>query len=218
MADEDSRTGARYADAAVLDWLQRLHAPHDAGLERAYRSPETNGIPAIQIGPSEGRMLQILLRTIAARRVVEVGTLAGYSAIWMARGLPPGGRLWTIESDPRHAEIARRNFEAAGVLDRVELRLGAALDVLPGLAAEGPFDAVFIDADKGGYPDYGRWAATNLRTGGLLLGDNAFFFGRLLADDDPTADAMRRFHREAAALFDSVCAPTPDGLLLGVKR
>lgn len=218
MADEDSRTGTRYADAALLDWLNRLHAPHDPGLEAAFDAPRAHGIPAIQVGPSEGRLLSLLLRMIGAKRVVEVGTLAGYSAIWLARALPPDGRLYTIEYDPGHAEIARRSFEEAQVGDRVELLVGAGADVLPRLTPKGPFDAVFLDADKAGYPAYGKWAAANLRPGGLLLGDNAYFFGKLLAEDDPSAEAMRRFHVEAAESFHTVCMPTPDGLLLGIKK
>lgn len=218
MADEDSRGGTRYADAAVLDWLNRLHAPHDAGLEAAFHAPQAHGIPAIQVGPSEGRLLSLLLRMVGAKKVVEVGTLAGYSAIWLARALPEDGRLFTIEHDPRHAEIARGALERAQVADRVELLVGEGAQVLPQLSSKGPFDAVFIDADKGGYPTYGAWAAENLRPGGLLLGDNAYFFGKLLAEDDPSAEAMRRFHVEAAEAFDTVCVPTPDGLLLGIKR
>lgn len=218
MADKDSRAGSHYADVPTLDWLHRVHAAHDEGLERAFLAPESEGLPAIQVGPSEGRTLQLLIRLSGAGKVVEIGTLAGYSAIWMARALPHGGRLWTIENDPRHAEVARRSFEAAGVADRIDLREGAALDVLPELEDEGPFDAVFIDADKGNYDRYGRWAAEHLRPGGILLGDNAYFFGKLLAEDDPSAAAMRRFHEEAARHFDSVCLPTPDGLLLGIKR
>lgn len=218
MADEDSRAGKRYADEGTLEWLDKLHAAHDSGLDRAFRAPEIEGIPRIQVGPSEGRLLELLLRMVHAKKVVEVGTLAGYSAIWMARALPPGGRLYTIEHDPRHAEIARRSFDQAGVADRVDLRVGEGLDVLAELVSEGPFDAVFVDADKSGYPAYGRWAAENLRPGGLLLGDNSYYFGKLLAEDDPSAEAMRRFHREAAAAFDTVCIGTPDGLLLGIKK
>jgi caffeoyl-CoA O-methyltransferase len=146
-----------------------------------------------------------------------VGTLAGYSTIHLARGLAPGGHLWSVEYDGHHAEVARGNIEAAGLTDRVTVVQGAGLDVLPTLEEHGPFDAVFIDADKVNYDGYGRWAARNLRPGGLLLGDNAVYFGRLLEDAD-AAPAMRRFHEEAAAHFDTVCIPTPDGLLLGIKR
>lgn len=217
MADESSRAGTRYADAEVLDWLAGVHAPHDAALARAFEAPEREGMPAIQVGPSEGRTLELLLRLAGARRVVEIGTLAGYSAIWIGRAVGEGGRVWTLESDPGHAEVARRNLEEAGLGDRVRVVVGAALDRLPDLEPEGPFDAVFIDADKGSYDRYGRWAAENLRPGGILLGDNAYFFGKLLAEGDESAAAMRRFHQEAAERFHSVCLPTPDGLLIGIK-
>jgi caffeoyl-CoA O-methyltransferase len=153
-----------------------------------------------------------------ARKVVEFGTLAGYSAIRMAQALPPDGHLWSLEFDPKHAAIARANLEAAGVADQVTVIVGPALDALPSLAQLGPFDAVFIDADKGNYDRYGAWARMALRTGGLLLGDNAYYFGNLLAEDDAEAAAMRRFHEQAKEAFDTVCLPTPDGLLLGIKR
>jgi caffeoyl-CoA O-methyltransferase len=218
MADPSSRAGVRYADPELLAWLERVHVAHDSGLERAFRSPEQDGIPSIMVGRSEGRALTLLLQMIGAQRAVEIGTLAGYSAIHLARGLRAGGRLETIELDPRHAQIARGNLAAAGVADRVEVHEGAALEVLARLEARGPFDAVFVDADKGNYDHYGRWAAKNLRPGGLLIGDNAFYFGKLLDRDDPAAAAMRRFHEEAAKAFDSVCLPTPDGMLLALKR
>lgn len=217
MADSDSRAGSSYLTRAILDYLAATHAPHDAGLAQAFASPETRGLPAIQVGPSEGKMLGFLLRLAGAKKVVEVGTLAGYSAIHMARALPPEGHLWTIEFDPKHAEVARDNIAAAGLSDRVTVLQGAGLDVLPTLSQHGPFDAVFIDADKANYDAYGRWAAQNLRTGGLLLGDNAVYFGKLLEEAD-AAPAMRRFHEEATRHFDTVCIPTPDGLLLGIKR
>jgi caffeoyl-CoA O-methyltransferase len=217
MADRDSRAGARYADDRLLDYVARVHAGHDAGLEAAFTAPEREDMPAIMVGPSEGRLLGLLLAMVRAQRIVEIGTLAGYSAIHMARALSPSGRLWTIEADADHAAVARRNIGIAGLDDRIEVVEGAALDVLPGLVGNGPFDAVFIDADKGNYDRYGRWAAANLRPGGLLLGDNAFLFGNLL-DDTDTAAAMRRFHEEAAEAFDSACIPTPDGLLLGIRR
>jgi len=217
MADPDSRKGSRYADEAVLDYLATVHTPHDEALEAAFEAHERHGIPPIQVGPAEGKLLQLWLTVIGAKKVVEVGTLAGYSAIWMARALPEGGKLISIEHEPKHAEIARANLELAGLSDKVEVRLGDGVEVLADLTDEGPFCAVFIDADKGRYDQYGRWALANLRPGGLLLGDNAFLFGKLLADDERGA-AMRRFHEEAAAAMDSVCVPTPDGLVVARKR
>jgi len=216
MADDSSRSGAaRYATPEVLSWLALTHAPHDEALERAFRAGELHGIPAIQIGPAEGRTLQILLRLAGAKKVVEVGTLAGYSAIWIARALPEDGHLWTIEHEPKHAAIARENLAAAGVEDRVTVVEGDGVEQLANLAPKGPFCAVFVDADKGRYDRYGAWAIEHLRRGGLLLGDNAFFFGKLVDEDDPSAAAMRRFHEGAAAKLESVCMPTPDGLLVG---
>ena len=217
MADKDSRSGARYSTAELLKYVDELHAPHDAGLDAAFDAPGKNEMPAIQVGKSEGKFLELLLKISQARKVVEVGTLAGYSAIRMARALPPGGKVWTIEFDPRHAEVARKAIDTAGVSGKVEVLVGAGLDVLPSLEKHGPFDVVFIDADKENYDGYGRWAAKNLRAGGLLLGDNAYLFGQLL-EKDPRAEAMRRFHEEAAKAFDTTCIPTPDGLLLGIKR
>ncbi|MBS1119125.1 MAG: O-methyltransferase family 3 [Deltaproteobacteria bacterium] len=215
MADLDSRAGVRYTTPAILDYVDRTHVPHDPGLARAFTVPE--GIPAIQVSPSDGRMLHLLLRLIEARKVVELGTLLGYSALHMARALAPGGRLWTIELDPHHAELAHGNLVAAGVADRVSVIVGAAREVLPMLEPEGPFDAVFIDADKEGYDYYGAWAVQHLRRGGLVLGDNAYLFGELM-DDSPRARAMRAFHEQIASTCDSVCAPTPDGLVVGIKR
>ena len=217
MADRDSRAGTRYYDPAILEYVEKVHAAHDGGLDSAFTSPDRDHIPAIQVGKSEGRLLELLVRMVGARRAVEVGTLAGYSAIRIARGLGDDGRLWTIEVMPEHAEVARRNLATAGLTERVEVVIGDAMAVLPALETHGPFDAVFIDADKERYDQYGRWAARNLRPGGLLVGDNAFLFGNLL-HDTPAGLAMRRFHEEAAAAFDSVCVPTPDGLLVGLKR
>lgn len=218
MADSDSRAGSRYATPEVTRWVDELHAAHDAGLERAFLAPELNGMPAIQVGIAEGKLLNLLLRMISAKKVVEFGTLAGYSALRMARALPEDGHLWSLEFDPRHAAIARDNLAAAGLAEKVTVLVGPALDALPALEAHGPFDAVFIDADKGTYDRYGAWAAKALRPGGLLLGDNAYYFGNLLDEGNNDAAAMRRFHQQAQAAFDTVCIPTPDGLLLGIKR
>jgi caffeoyl-CoA O-methyltransferase len=173
-------------------------------------------MPEIQLAPAEGRLLELLLRLIQARKVVEIGTLAGYSALWMVRALPPEGHLWTLESDADHAEVARGVIADAGYADQVTVIEGAALEVLPKLSDFGPFCAVFIDADKARYDRYGRWARTNLRDGGLLIGDNAYLFGHLL-DDREDAAGMRRFHEEMASHFLSLCVPTPDGLAVGLK-
>ena len=217
MADDASRAGFRYDSREILAFVNDLHAPHDPALTAAFEAPTRHGLPPIQVGPSEGKLLGLLLRMIGARKVVEFGTLAGYSALHMARVLPLDGHLWSLELDPRHAEVARDNLALAGLSERATILIGPALEALPILEVEAPFDAVFLDADKGNYDRYGRWAAAHLRPGGLLLGDNAFLFGRLL-DPDAEAQAMRRFHQEAAAAFDTVCIPTPDGLLLGIKK
>lgn len=218
MADSNSRKGSGgYCTPAILDFVERVHAKHDAALERAYRAPEARGIPAIQLAPSEGKLLELLTRMIGATRAVEVGTLAGYSALRIARGLAPNGTLHTIEVDPQHARIASDNLVAAGLRERVEIHIGPGAQILPKLVAHGPFDLVFLDADKEGYPEYGAWAAANLRKGGLLIADNAYYFGALL-DDDRSAEAMRRFHEAVPLSFDSVCTPTPDGMVIGIKR
>lgn len=217
MADFDSREGLRYADAAISDYLDQLHAPHDAALARAYGAPEQHDMPAIQISPSEGKTISLLLRLVGARTVIEVGTLAGYSALRMARELPEDGHLWSLELDPKHAAVAAANLEAAGLSGRVEILVGDALVNLAALAPETPVDAVFIDADKGRYPDYLEHAERLLRPGGLLLADNVYLFGRLLEESHEAA-AMRRFHERVAERFDSVCLPTPDGLLVGLRH
>jgi len=216
MADTESREGLRYGTPEVARFVDDLHAPHDAALDAAFGAPRTKGFPAIQLGPAEGRLIEMLAQMLQARRVVEIGTLTGYSAIRLARGLAPGGCLWTVEHDPAHAKEARARIAEAGLAEQVEVLEGDAVAELPALSELGPFDLVFLDADKGRYDLYAQWAYEHLRPGGVLLADNAYFFGRLL-EDDPEAEAMRRFHREAAERFRTVCIPTPDGLLLGVK-
>lgn len=218
MADPDSREGFRYGTPEVRRFVDALHGAHDAALARAFEAPEREDLPAIQVGPAEGALLELLAMLSGARRAVEIGTLAGYSAIHLARGMAPDGTLWTLESEPRHAAIARTSIAEAGLADRIEVVEGDAVQTLPALERHGPFDLVFLDADKGRYDVYGRWAVAHLRRGGVLLADNAYFFGRLLAHDDRDAEAMRRFHHEVAGALRTTCIPTPDGLLLGIKR
>jgi caffeoyl-CoA O-methyltransferase len=215
MADHDSRAGTRYTNPELLAYVDRVHAPADAALTRAFAVPE--GIPAIQVGRNEGKLLYLLLQLVAAKKVVEVGTLIGFSAIHLARGVGRDGHVWTIEYEPRHAELARANLAAAGIADRVTVCVGAGVEVLPTLVEHGPFDAVFIDAAKEGYEHYGRWAVANLRAGGLVIADNAYVFGELLADN-ARGRTMRAFHEYIAANCQSVCVPTGDGLVIGVIR
>jgi caffeoyl-CoA O-methyltransferase len=216
MADNDSRSGVRYSTPEILAFVESTHATHDASLARAYAAPAQHGMPSIQLAVSEGKLLTLFTRLAAARKVVEIGTLAGYSALRIARGLPTDGKLWTLEIDPKHAKVAQDNLEAAGLWNRVKVLVGPALASLKTIENEAPFDMVFVDADKEGYVDYARWAHANLRPGGLLLADNAYYFGKLMADS-PAAARVREFHQFTGEHFDSVCIPTPDGLVLGLK-
>jgi caffeoyl-CoA O-methyltransferase len=217
MADPNSRDGSSYGTTQVRAFVDALHAGHDGALASAFDAPAREAMPQIQVSPSEGRALSLLAMLIAAERAVEIGTLAGYSAIQIARGMRPNGKLWTLENEPRHAAVARANIERAGLARRIEVVEGDAGDRLGELEVHAPFDLVFLDADKGRYDLYARWATRHLREGGVLVADNAYFFGRLLEDSED-AEAMRRFHRETAASLDTACLPTPDGLLLAIKR
>ncbi len=216
MADSDSRAGIRYATPEIVAFCDGVHVAADTPSRGAFSSPERENMPAIMVGLSEGRLLGLLARLSGAQRIVEVGTLAGFSAIELAGGIRDDGHLWTIEHDPRHAAVARKNIAAAGLSDRITVVDGDGVAELAGLEAHGPFDLVFVDADKARYDQYGRWARRHLRPGGLLLMDNAYLFGRLMDDGDAPA-AMRRAHEEAAAHLDSVCIPTPDGLILAIQ-
>jgi caffeoyl-CoA O-methyltransferase len=224
VADPDTLAGKTYWTPAIEAYLRGLYAREDPGMQEALRSARGAGMPEIQVSPTDGRIIEILLRLIGARRVVEIGTLSGYSAQWIARALPADGRLWTVEASPKHARVARGVLDRAGLSDRVILIEGKALEILPALQPEGPFDAVFVDADKYGYPDYARWAIDNLRPGGLLIGDNAYLFANLVdprpdrPEDDRARAAMQAFHELIAREMDAVCLPTPDGLAVGIKR
>lgn len=182
------------------------------------RHAEAN-LPPIHISPDEGKLLQVLLRAIEATSVLEIGSLGGYSGVWLARALPAHGRLVTIEKDPRHAALARRAFAEAGLETRVRLVEGVALDVLPTLTPG--FDAVFVDADKEPLAQYFEWSVKLLRRGGLLLCDNAFFHGSVIdaADRSPQAEGVRAFNRLAASdpRVVSAVVSIRDGLVVGVK-
>lgn len=176
---------------------QALIGP-DAALDAATHDANAAGLPQIAVSPAQGKLLFILARAVGARRILELGTLGGYSAIWLARALPPGGVLVTIEAEPKHAEVSRRNFERAGVAGSIDLRLGKALEILPQLEAErrGPFDLVFIDADKISYPLYLDWSIKLGRAGTLIIADNVVRDGHVVdaASDDPSVVGVRRMH------------------------
>ncbi len=201
-------------------YVAALFAPEDAALLAAQQHADAHGLPDLSLMAHEARMLQWLLRLVGARKVVEIGTLGGYSGIWLARALPPDGRLYTLEVYDKYAQVARENFARAGVAARVELVEGDAAASLRELAAYAPFDAVFIDADKRGYPEYLRWAVEHLRPGGLLAAHNALRHGRVVApqgEDDHTMDA---FNRALAAdpRMESTLIMAGDGMAVGFKR
>lgn len=187
---------------AVDRYFTDLLLPPDAALDEALRDSERAGLPAIQVSPPQGQLLRLLARVMGARTILEIGTLGGYSAIWLARGLPPGGRLVTLEAEQAHAEVARANIARAGLADVVEVRVGRASDTLPELADEGagPFDLVFIDADKEGYPDYLAWSLKLTRPGSLIVADNVVRGGAVIdaATDDPNVQGVRRFNEMLA--------------------
>jgi predicted O-methyltransferase YrrM len=184
---------------AIDAYLQDCLVPGDDALDAALEASEKAGLPKINVAANQGKLLMLLARATAARRILEVGTLGGYSTIWLARGLPPEGRLVTLEANPEYAEIARRNIARAGLDSQVEVRIGRAQDTLPGLAAEAPFDLVFIDADKPGTPGYFQWAVKLSRRGSLIIVDNVVREGAVLdADGDANVQGMRRFFELAA--------------------
>ena len=204
----------------VAEYVRALFAPEDDLLRELRVEAEQRGLPQIQISPEEGRLLQVLLTAARAGRVLEIGTLAGYSAIWMARALPQGGRLVTIEIEPAHAELAREFVTRAGLADVVDVRTGDARVLLEELDDKEPFDACFIDADKSGYPVYLQHALRLVRSGGLILGDNALWSGRVLRE--PESDetrAMQAFNQRLAQpdLLGTI-VPVRDGLAVAVVR
>jgi predicted O-methyltransferase YrrM len=203
----------------VGDYVARLFAAEDEILLSLREEADRTGLPPIAISADTGKLLQVLLLAIGARRVLEVGTLGGYSAIWIARGLPAGGTLLSIEADPKHAEFAARYIRRAGLDGKVEIRVGRALDVLAALDGE-QFDAIFIDADKEPMPHYFEWGLRLVRRGGLIIADNALWGGRVIdggIDDDKTR-GVRELNRRMATdpRVAGILVPTHDGVAIGV--
>jgi predicted O-methyltransferase YrrM len=206
-------------DDKLERYVTELFAAEDPILSKIRARHAAERLPPINVSPEEGKLLHVLLLTIQAKRVLEIGSLGGYSGVWLARALPAGGELTTIEKDPKHAKVAREAFDMAKLHGRVRLIEGAALDVLPTLHPG--FDAVFIDADKEPLPTYFEWGMTLLRRGGLLLCDNAFFHGAAVdpADRSPNALGVRAFNELAARdpRLVATIIPVRDGLVVGVK-
>jgi predicted O-methyltransferase YrrM len=213
--------------AEVDEFVGATIAPDDEVLRHALERCEAAGLPAIQVSPPQGKLLHLLARSIGARIVLEFGTLGGYSTIWIGRALPRDGRLITLEADPAYAEVAGENLAEAGLGELVEVRVGPALETLPRLDQEGvgPFDLVFIDADKVHTPEYFAWALDHTRPGALIVADNVVRGGTLAeADsDDPTIVAQRRLHewlaeedRVSATTIQTVGVKGHDGFTLGL--
>jgi len=206
-------------DERLQRYIEELFAVEDRVLARVRARHAEADLPKIHISPDEGKLLHVLLRAVGARSILELGSLGGYSGIWLARALPLDGRLTTIEKDPRHAALARQAFADAGLADRVRLIEGDARVVLRTL--EPGFDAVFVDADKEPLPEYFEESVRLLRLGGLLLCDNAFLHGSVVDPGDRSADAegVRTFNRRAATDRRVVSAVVPirDGVVVGVK-
>jgi len=182
----------------VDEYVSSLMLPSDPVLEAALAAGNAAGLPAINVAPNQGKFLALLAQIQGSQRILEIGTLAGYSTIWLARALPQSGRLVTLELDPKHAEVARANIERAGLLAQVEIRVGKALASLATLVSEGvpPFDFVFIDADKASIPDYFQWSLKLTRPGSVIVVDNVIRKGAVLdaASSDANVQGVRRFN------------------------
>jgi predicted O-methyltransferase YrrM len=186
---------------AVDDYIADNLVPGDPALDAALAASKAAGLPEINVAPNQGRLLMLLAQAIGAHNILEIGTLGGYSTIWLARGLAPDGRLITLEANADYAKVARANIERAGLGGKVEVRVGRAQDTLPSLAAEGSFDLIFVDADKPGTPGYFQWAVRLSRPGSLIIVDNVVREGAILdaSGEDQNLQAMRRFFELAAS-------------------
>lgn len=215
-------------------YLAEHLAPHDEVLDAVQAASIAAGLPEISISANQGKMLQILSQTVGAKRILEIGTLGAYSTIWMARGLPEGGKIVTLEADPKHADTARQNLALAKVDDRVELREGLAIESLPKLEKEcmaeggaGPFGFVFIDADKPSIPDYFAWTLRLTRPGSLIVVDNVVRDGAVIDADSDDADVqgvrqlnevLSKESRVNATVVQTVGAKGYDGFVLAVVK
>jgi predicted O-methyltransferase YrrM len=200
----------------VDEYIERLLVPRDPALEQGLADAERAGLPAINVSANQGKLLYLIAKIAGARRVLEIGTLGGYSTTWLTRALPPDGKVVTLELDRKHADVARRNLDRAGVGDRVEVRVGRAIDSLRALidGGEAPFDLIFIDADKGSYVEYLNLSLQLARPGTVILADNLIRNGRVLQATPPDDSA-----RGAKAYNDAMAAhPRLDSIILPIIR
>ncbi|MGD8732300.1 MAG: O-methyltransferase [Anaerolineales bacterium] len=209
-------------DLALESYVRALFGQEEDEFVSIREKTVAAGLPQIMIAPEEGRFLEFLAVSIGARNALEIGTLGGYSGSWIARGLAEGGRLLTIEQDAMRAQLARDNLDSVGLGHLVEVRNGNAHKILSEVSDEGPFDLIFIDAEKEGYPRYYAWAIENLAPGGILAAHNAFSHGAVVDDEDQRerTKALRRFSEQLASNSDfvSLIYPAGDGIAFGVKR
>ena len=211
----------------VDEYINRLVTHEDDALLAVEKSIKDENMPQISVSPSQGKFLQVLAKLINAKKILEMGTLAGYSTIWMARALPKGGKLLSIEFDPHHAAVAKKNIDRAGVGHLTEIRIGKALDILPKIKTEGlgPFDMIFIDADKPPYLEYFEWAIKLSRPGTLIVADNVIREGKILdaKTDDPMVIGVDRLNkslehdsRVTASIIQTVGSKQHDGMVIAV--
>jgi predicted O-methyltransferase YrrM len=212
---------------AVDRYFADLLVPSDPALDAALKSSAEAGLPAIHVTPNLGKLLMLMAKLMGARSILEIGTLGGYSTIWLAKGLAEGGRVITLEAEPKHAQVAQANFAQAGLAQTVEVRVGKALDSLPRLAADrrGPFDLIFIDADKPNNPDYFSWAMKLSRRGSLIIIDNVVRDGAVIdaATNDASVKGVRKLNemmaaekRISATAIQTVGSKGYDGLAIAV--
>jgi caffeoyl-CoA O-methyltransferase len=216
--------GFGQADPALAAWAAEVYRPEDPVLREVRARSAAAALPAIEVGPFDGLHLEVLARLAGARRAVEIGTLGGYSGICLLRGMGEEGFLHTFEVSERHAQVARQTFALAGVAERVAVHVGPAAERLRDVEGEGPFDLVFVDADKTGYPEYLAWAAVNLKVGGVIIADNTFGFGQVhrvepRGESPEAMAALREFSRRLASdgTFRATMLPTAEGMSVGVK-
>jgi predicted O-methyltransferase YrrM len=212
---------------SVDNYISDLFVPFDPVMQEVLATSEAAGLPSISVAPNEGKLLMLLAQISGARKILEIGALGGYSTIWLARGMASGGTLVTLEASAKHAEIARINIARAGLTDVIEVRVGSALDTLPQLAAEGrgPFDVIFIDANKDNYPEYFDWALKLSRRGSLIIADNVIRDGEILdsTSNDPRVQGTRRFNqlladepRVRATVIQTVGRKGHDGVAIAI--